>query len=134
MLRFNYADLEDLSPIPIASLYIGNSDFSNPISLKVNNAILDTGSDCTLFPYSIISRIQPISLGSSSKQSFRGLGTQIAGVPYRVGIGFEEHLLIKVKVFACPDHVLEDEIIIGRNFLNRYRIEFDGPKRVFLVY
>jgi Retroviral aspartyl protease len=136
MLEFDYINLENLPPIPIASLCLSNLNNNDNLIMinNISNAILDTGSDCTLFPYSIISRIQPKPIGSLSKQSFRGLGTKISGIPYRIGIGFEENLIIKITVFACPDDVLQNEIIIGRNFLNQYRIEFNGPKRIFLIY
>jgi hypothetical protein len=133
MLEFDYTQIGDLSPIPIANLYINNLS-SNANLFHVNNAILDTGSDITLFPFSLISKVEAKSIGHNSVQPFRGLGTEIKGVPYRIGIGFEEKLIIKVKVFACPDHQLENEIIIGRNFLNRYQIEFNGPARTFLIY
>jgi hypothetical protein len=39
----------------------------------------------------------------------------------------------RAKVIAVPDDILNDEIIIGRNILNRYEITFDGPNLVFRI-
>jgi hypothetical protein len=54
-------------------------------------------------------------------------------VAYRVGMSFDGENFFRAKVIAVPDDVLNDEIIIGRNILNRYAINFDGPNLIFSI-
>jgi hypothetical protein len=137
MYRYSYSRLGDLPPIPIAPLFFSNLNPQEPVIFQVFDCILDTGSDCTLLPYSVISRLSPpIPFGRRPKNvQFRGLGDQMMlGVPYRIGIGFEENSIKGCKILACSDDKLENYIIIGRNFLNRYCIKFNGPMYTFEMY
>jgi hypothetical protein len=133
IFKGKYTEVKDHSPIPIIKLQIKNLDSSSYFSEK--EGIMDTGADCTLIPFSIISQIQSKNLiRGRQKKIVYGIGTQkIITVPYRVLISFNHQDFIKIKVYACPDHETNGFIIIGRNFLNRYCITFDGKNRFFEI-
>jgi hypothetical protein len=46
---------------------------------------------------------------------------------------FDNENFIAAKVIAIPDDILNGEVLVGRNILNRYVITFDGPKLIFTI-
>jgi hypothetical protein len=127
-----YTKVKGISPIPIITIYFNNPDNS---SMTANSGcgILDTGSDLTIVSFGIISQLQATATDKQKAIPFRGLGRSTQGIPYRVGMSFDGTAFFGVKVIAIPDDVLSGEVIIGRNILNRYAIEFDGPNLVFKI-
>ncbi|MGB5769420.1 MAG: peptidase A2A retrovirus catalytic [Crocosphaera sp.] len=132
MFEGKYTELPNSSPIPLIQLQIRQSE-SIP-SIK-SQGILDTGADCTLVPFSIISQLQAVKLIRGRNTSvIYGVGKQkIIVVPYRVEIGFDGHEFIRIKAYACPDTDTDGLTILGRNFLNRYCITFNGRAKKFLI-
>jgi hypothetical protein len=132
MLNFQYTQLEGKSAIPIVELYFENPD--NPF-FKTNTklAVIDTGSDITIIPYTIISEIRVRDLISTQPINIKGFGRESIGAPYLVKVGFSKDNLIYAKVFVIPDDVLDNQVIIGRDILNLYVITFDGPKLIFTI-
>jgi hypothetical protein len=132
MPDFSYIKVDGISPIPIVTTYFSN--LSNPSIVTICNCgILDTGSDLTIISYTVISKLQATAIDRQQSISFRGLGRSSRGTAYRVGMSFDGVNFFRAKVIAVPDDVLNDEIIIGRNILNRYAINFDGPRLVFSI-
>lgn len=132
MPDFSYTKVNGISPIPLVTTYFSN--LSNPaIITTCNCGILDTGSDLTIVSYTVISKLQATAIDRQQSISFRGLGRSSDGIAYRVGMSFDGGNFFRAKVIAVPDDVLNDEIIIGRNILNRYAINFDGPNLVFSI-
>lgn len=132
MFEGKYTEIPNSSSIPLISLRIRQSE---PMILIICKGILDTGSDCTLVPFSIISQLQAVKLirGRETLVIY-GVGKhKIIAVPYRLEISFNGRDFIKIKVYACPDNDTDGLIILGRNFLNRYRITFDGKAKRFLI-
>ena len=83
MFEGKYTELPDSSPIPLMQLQIRQSESIPSIS---SQGILDTGADCTLVPFSIISQLQAVKLirGRNTTVIY-GVGKQkIIVVPYRV--------------------------------------------------
>lgn len=133
MFQGNYTEINGQSPIPLIKLQLKNLDNSNLIIEE--DGILDTGADCTLVPFSAISKLQPKSLiRGKHNQIIYGIGkSKIITVPYRILISFDQLNFMKIKVYACPDDDTNNLIILGRNFLNRYRIIFDGKAKLFII-
>jgi hypothetical protein len=132
MPDFSYTKVNGISPIPLVTTYFSN--LSNPaIITTCNCGILDTGSDLTIVSYTVISKLQATAIDRQQSISFRGLGRSSQGIAYRVGMSFNGTDFFRAKVIAVPDDVLNDEIIIGRNILNRYEVTFDGPNLVFRI-
>lgn len=70
-----------------------------------------------------------------------GFGEEIAfgdrktiGIPYQVGFSFAQYNLPNFQFFGCPVNALGELIIIGRDLLNQYRIEFDRANQKFTIY
>jgi hypothetical protein len=132
MPDFSYTKVNGISPIPLVTIYFSN--LINPsIITTCNCGILDTGSDLTIVSYTVISKLQATAIDRQQSISFRGLGRSSQGIAYRVGMSFDGENFFRAKVIAVPDDVLNDEIIIGRNILNRYEVTFDGPNLVFRI-
>jgi hypothetical protein len=132
MPDFSYTKVNGISPIPLVTTYFSN--LSNPsIITSCNCGILDTGSDLTIVSYAVISKLQATAIDRQQSISFRGLGRSSQGIAYRVGMSFDGGNFFRAKVIAVPDDVLNDEIIIGRNILNRYEVTFDSPNLVFRI-
>ncbi len=132
MFEGKYTELPNSSPIPLIQLQIRQSESIPSIATQ---GILDTGADCTLVPFSIISQLQAFKLIRGRNTSvIYGVGKQkIIVVPYRVEISFNEREFIRIKVYACPDSDTDGLIILGRNFLNRYCITFNGRTKRFFI-
>ncbi len=132
MFEGKYTEIPNSPSIPLIKLQIRQSE---SMTLIVSQGVLDTGSDCTLVPFSIISQLQAVKLIRGRNTSvIYGVGKQkIIVVPYRVQISFNYREFIKIKVYACPDSDTDGLIILGRNFLNRYCITFNGRSKTFLI-
>ncbi|NJR31593.1 MAG: retroviral-like aspartic protease [Chamaesiphon sp. CSU_1_12] len=132
MLEFDYTITKNNSPIPAINFYFANPD--NPLLTCFDDcSILDTGSDVTIISYSIASKLLLKSIKRAEPLSFRGFGRKNIGVPYRILGSFNNKNYFSTKVFAIEDDVLNGEVIIGRNILNRYIITFNGLKLFFTI-
>jgi hypothetical protein len=132
MPDFLYTKVQGISPIPIITTFFNN--LSNPSIVTTSDCgILDTGSDLTIVSYSVISQLQATAIDRQQSISFRGLGRSSQGIAYRIGMSFDRIEFFRAKVIAVPDDVLNGEVIIGRNILNRYAINFDGRNLVFQI-
>ena len=133
MHEYSYTKLDNISPIPIVRISINN--LRNNKYLQ-HDAILDTGSDVTLIPLSIIGKLNPPTIGRGKIiKKPQGLGGREIGIlPHRIKLGFSNRSLINVKAWSAVDRDLENCIILGRNFLNRYKITFDGINNKLIVH
>ena len=111
--------------------------FKNPenalLAISESCSILDTGSDVTIISYSIASKLYLKSFDEEEPLKFRGFGRENKGVPYRVAGSFDGNNYFRTKVFAVPDDILNSEVIIDRNILNRYVITFNSPGLTFTI-
>ena len=87
-------------------------------------AQLDTGADISVMPRDILLSIQAPSLFEAQLRSPWGETHPL--VIYMVDLLIEEHLLAGVQVAADE---LTDELILGRNVLNKLPVFLDGPQR-----
>jgi hypothetical protein len=132
MLDFSYTKVAGGSPIPIVRLYFRNP--SNILLVDSNDSgIIDTGSDITVVSYTIVTKLQLRPLQMKKDFVFRGLGRVSVGIPYLIKTSFDNENFIDAKVIAIPDDILNGEVLVGRNILNRYVITFDGPKLIFTI-
>jgi hypothetical protein len=94
--------------------------------------ILDTGSDCTLVPLPLLVRLTAKVAGRSLSIPIGGVKT--VGIPHYIGLAMSDRLCSPIRVFGCPEHEIGGLLIIGRDVLNQYRIEFDGLKQTFEIF
>lgn len=100
---------------------------TNNKSHYVDKALLDTGADLTLIPeiwlqenLNLYPVRTPINIG--------GLG-QIQASPYVVSLMFDNTQVQEVEVWGWQQKVM----IIGRDLMNKYRIEFNGLGLTFSI-
>lgn len=91
-------------------------------------ALLDTGADVTLIPQHILDSINCAPAGSPQK--FRGVGGEMSSYPFIVSIDFSGHELDSVEVWSWE----QDFALIGRDMLGKFRIEFNGPDKIFSLF
>jgi hypothetical protein len=85
-------------------------------------AQVDSAADRTILPMSLIERLQ---LTPSGKSTFSGLGGhEVTLELYRVEIIVSRLRPREIEVAAHPEEPL---ILLGRDFLNQFRIFLDGP-------
>lgn len=97
----------------------------------VCSAILDTGSDCTLIPIPLLQRVNARIVARAIQIPVGGVIA--VAIPYVVGMAFDQYHLPALRVFGCSESDIGDMLLIGRDLMNRYRIEFDGPKLEFKI-
>ena len=85
-------------------------------------AIVDTDSDGTLIPNQHLERIEAIGIGEGMLYGFLG---EARPVPlYEVDIHIDSSILPGVIVIGVDQG---EEIILGRNVLNKLTLILDGP-------
>jgi hypothetical protein len=60
-------------------------------------------------------------------------GIEVVGVPVMVGLMFGQYELSKVCVYGVSSEELGGVGLVGRDILNRFKIEFDGPEMQFEI-
>lgn len=131
MGTYSYTPLSpEIPPIPIMGLQLTTPESS---AVRVDcQGILDTGADCTLVPIPLLVRVNAKVADVAIRIPFSG--TVTVGVPYKVGLIFDNYTHSNIRVFGCPADALGDYLIIGRDLMNQYRIEFDGPNQRFTIF
>jgi predicted aspartyl protease len=85
-------------------------------------ALLDTGADATVVP---LRHIRPLGAELSDRRYLRGLwGNRRAVERYLLDVEVAGLRLPSIEVVADDT---DEEIIVGRDVLNRLRITLDGP-------
>lgn len=132
MSRYRYTFISAKIPsIPILSFQLTTPDLGAGLRIDCKG-ILDTGSDVTLVPLPLIMRLNIKAAGRFINIPFSGVVT--VGVSYEVGLIFDKYALSPIRVYGSPVDAMGEYLIIGRDLLNRYRIEFDGPNETFEIF
>jgi len=105
---------------PLFALQIAGPDEQDWFDIV--HALIDTGADATVIPETILSQIAVMEWDQARLRSQWG--------EYRLVYRYEVDLRIENRTFASvlvvADEVGED-VIIGRDVLNRLRFLYDGP-------
>lgn len=86
---------------------------------------LDTGADITLIPPSLVNALQLVPEDSVVMVSYDG--TETERTAYFVDLELGGHKLECVEVVAVP----RDNILLGRDVLNRFNITLKGKELTF---
>jgi predicted aspartyl protease len=123
----------NVPPAPILRVSLFNSvGSSGSQRLYELDALLDTGADCTLIPLEAVSVLQLPFLGH--KFPVQGVGgAMTTGFLCQTGLWFGEIELPLLEILACEAIVVggRDQMIIGRDILNRCCVKFDGKRQQF---
>jgi predicted aspartyl protease len=125
-MKFNFS--QTYTPAaPVAEVWLGAPETRPSVGPLV--ALIDTGADGTLVPLHHLRSIR--GLAAVDRKWLRSQwGEQRLVRLYLVDIEIAGLLLPDIEVVADS---LGDEIILGRNALNRLRITLDGPAQMIDV-
>jgi hypothetical protein len=121
----------DIPSIPLLSVQLAAPGLEPKRTIETQ-AILDTGSDCTLVPLPLLMQVGARVIGRSIRVPIAG--NHAIAIPHLVGLQFDQYGFAGVEVFGCPVDEMGELLIIGRDVMNRYRIEFDGERLMFTIY
>lgn len=121
----------DIPPIPLLSVQLKTPGLQPRRSIAAQ-AILDTGSDCTLVPLPLLMQVNARIIGRSIQVPIAG--NNAIAIPHAVGLQFDQYSYAGLEVFGCSIDDIGELLIVGRDVMNLYRIEFDGQSLVFTVY
>jgi hypothetical protein len=104
------------------------SSFDGSVVLQDCLALLDTGADSTVFPQSIIDQLRILPIQTGLAQGFEG--TPIHVNQYLLQVTLPPLSPAHLEVFALTT---VQYIVLGRDFLNRYKIVLEGPNLLFSI-
>lgn len=110
-------------PFPAMPISLVNKEES--LTISVENALLDTGADGTLVPIAHLQEILAPALTDARIRSHWGEWRIVQ--LFAVNIEFGD--LSLPNVFVIGDEQGED-VILGRNVLNKMRLLLDGPSNL----
>jgi predicted aspartyl protease len=107
-------------PIPVLNIALSFPDAAQWHGLFL--AIIDSGADYTIVPFSTITPIDPPLVGSANLVSQWQERHEIQ--VYQLDIQIGSMVLLSVEVAGDPN---SDELILGRNVLNELNLRLNGP-------
>lgn len=113
-----------IPPAPILVIALAVPDESPRI--QNIEAFVDTGADMTIVPTSFVEELGVPSEYSGTLRAF------VTGSTRRVSIHTLDILIDRLR-FPSIDVISDDmgdQVILGRNFLNKMRLVLDGPKQM----
>jgi Aspartyl protease len=134
MIRYPYKVISAnpiVPPAPILEVTLSNP-FQEGDRLYELDAFLDTGSDRTLIPLEAVSVLRLPLL--DERVPMAGIGGAITkGFLCQTGIQPGEIRLSLLELVACESSAIGagNQMIIGRDILNRFCVRFDGRRQVF---
>jgi hypothetical protein len=117
-----YAFLTQLNPpAPFVNIVVRNP--ANGDELRDIPAQMDTAADRTIVPEALVKDLGLAQVGTIKLGGFGGASYTLA--VYAILLGLHGLPLRPLKVAA---HTEEPWVLLGRDFLNSYRILLDGPQ------
>ena len=124
-MKFAY-DTSYLPPAPSVEIWLGTPN--EPLTLGPLQAFVDTGTDICLIPLKYVRSVQT---QVDDRRSLRGQwGERKTVAIYSLDIGIGEIRLPAIDVAADERG---EEIILGRNILNKLSLTLNGPKQVLEI-
>ncbi len=125
MITFPYDDAYDPAA-PVCQINLSVAATGSSVSLP---AIIDTGADATIVPLEYLRQIGARRVFEASLRSQWGERRRV--YLYLIDLRLGELMLPGAYVVGDDRG---DEVVLGRDVLNRLRLLLDGPKRVSQVY
>ena len=119
ILTFDY-DTSYNPSAPVIEIGVGPSD-GTPARIRVQ-ALIDTGSDASMFPLSLLKQAGGRYI---RRRAIRGVtGDRLAVNLYLVAIHIGTQTIPGIQAAASPD---SSEVLLGRDVLNHLMTMLDGP-------
>lgn len=119
MIRFPYAT-HFQPPFPMLQLRLGNEKRGS--QTETVNGLIDTGADSSLVPLSILRQIRAPAVMDKRLRSHWGEWRVVQMFVVDVELGNR-----KLTSMLVVGDELGEEIVIGRDLLNRLRLHLNGP-------
>ncbi|MBL7064620.1 MAG: hypothetical protein ISS49_10525 [Anaerolineae bacterium] len=113
-------------PMPVLEIWLGYPEES--LSLGPYIAIVDTAADGTIIPIGLIERLEAPFVDDVRLRSQWGEWHRARMFTVDIGVGS-----LCLPAIEVVGDERSDEIILGRNVLNRLRLLLDGPASVTKV-
>jgi len=120
MIRYRY-NAEVRPPAPFVHVTVRCPTTGRHI--ERSPALLDSGSDCTVLPSSVVSALDLVQVGLLECQDFHGV--IVTRLVFLAVVSIHDFPPVEVRA------VLEERqgyVLLGRDVLNSYRIVLDGPQ------
>lgn len=111
-------------PAPVLMIDLALRDQS-PL-LREITALVDSGADMTIIPTDLIEELDAPQLYSARMRAFATGSIRPVSI-HQVDIIVNNSRIPSVEVISDD---LGDQVILGRNFLNKFRMILDGPNLV----
>ncbi len=122
----------EIPAAPLLQVQLATPGDNPPIALGCT-AFLDSGADCTLVPFEFLIRVKATIAGARETVSGTAKGSTVV-VPYFVGLKFDRFVLKVVRVRGCSSEDLGGVILIGRDLLNLFVLELNGPGLTYTIF
>lgn len=131
MITYDYTFVSTtIPPIPLISFELQTPRSNSSVTRC--QGILDTGSDCTLIPIPLVTKVKGSAKKGAVKIPFSGQMT--LGIPYEIGLIFAGYKYSSFLVYACSLEEMGELAIVGRDLMNHHRIEFNGENLTFTIF
>lgn len=121
MIRYNYN--RQVNPAaPFIHVHLSNP--SSERELRDAPAQIDTGADFTVIPQNAVDELQLIPIREITVSGFGGLASALT---YAVRATPRQSTSVMIEALASGG---EPHILLGRDFLNHFRVVLDGPELV----
>jgi hypothetical protein len=122
-VRYNY-NKQVSPPAPFVYVSISRPE-SSEIAITDLPAQLDSGADISVIPAGVVDRLNLVQLDYAP---VAGFGGHMSLVPtYLVGLAIRSFGTMTLRVIADRD---EPYVLLGRDVLNHFRVELDGPNLI----
>ena len=111
--------------IPICSVTISTTEAGRGVAL---DAIIDTGADATIIPTRFLRRIGARRVFETGLRSQWGERRSV--FLYLVDLAIND--IVLPGIYVVGDEA-GDEVVLGRNVLNKLVMNLDGPKQVAAI-
>ncbi|MDM8518929.1 retropepsin-like aspartic protease [Anaerolineales bacterium HSG6] len=124
-MKFPY-DKHYFPPAPTITVRLAPP--AEPFQTTTIPALVDTGADASIVPFAYI---EPLSLQADNRKYLRSQwGERRVVDTYMVDIEIGDLRFPFVEIIADE---LGDEVILGRNLLNKLRLTLDGPNELMRI-
>jgi predicted aspartyl protease len=121
-MRYAY-DTHYFPPAPSIEFRLGAPE--QALTVRLPRAFVDTGADATLVPFRYI---RPLGLQVDNRKYLRSQFSERVKVDvYLLDVGIGDIRLPLVEIIADESG---NEIIVGRNILNKLMMVLDGPRQM----
>lgn len=100
--------------------------------------IVDTGSEITLISLEIVKKFKFIVAGEGVELKTVRKGEKEIVIPYygQIGLSTQSKKEIQYRyteIYSCQQESLQQEIILGMNFINEYEMTFSGKNKKLII-